>query len=113
MGWLSGQGAHPPDRVRILSRNGNDWTSRFPSIATAAEKMRPATMILDDEAVVLDEQGRSDFGLLQHALGGRPSRRGNMTAERWMRFYPSDCSETPPCAHAAMARAASGWTCFA
>ncbi|WP_420136116.1 hypothetical protein [Sinorhizobium meliloti] len=108
MGWLSGHGAHPPDRVRILSRNGNDWTSRFPSIATAAEKMRPATMILDDEAVVLDEQGRSDFGLLQHALGGRPSRRGNMTAERWMRFYPSDCSETPPCAHAAMARAASG-----
>lgn len=64
-----------PDRVRILSRNGNDWTSRFPSIAAAAKKMRPATMILDGEAVVLDEQGRSDFGLLQHALGGQGGRR--------------------------------------
>lgn len=64
-----------PDRVRILSRNGNDWTKRFPSIAAAAENLRPATMILDGEAVVLDEQGRSDFGLLQHALGGQGGKR--------------------------------------
>jgi bifunctional non-homologous end joining protein LigD len=64
-----------PDRVRILSRNGNDWTKRFPSIVAAAESLRPATMILDGEAVVLDEQGRSDFGLLQHALGGQGGKR--------------------------------------
>ncbi len=30
-------------------------------------------MILDGEAVVLDDRGRSDFGLLQRALGKRPS----------------------------------------
>src|SRR5438093_6397363 len=30
---------------------------------------------LDGEAVVLDEQGRSDFGLLPQALGGRGGRR--------------------------------------
>ncbi len=32
-------------------------------------------MILDGEAVVLDEQGRSDFGLLQQDLGGRGGKR--------------------------------------
>lgn len=57
-------------RVRILTRGGHDWTHRFPTIAAAAEKLPVATAIIDGEAVVLDEQGRSDFGLLQKSLGG-------------------------------------------
>ncbi|PLU10682.1 ATP-dependent DNA ligase [Sinorhizobium medicae] len=43
-----------PGRVRILTRGGYDWT-------------------LDGEAVVLNDQGRSDFGMLQRALGRVPS----------------------------------------
>ncbi|AFL51387.1 hypothetical protein ABIE78_002787 [Sinorhizobium fredii] len=31
------------------------------------------TAILDSEPVILDKQGRSDFGMLQRALGRRPS----------------------------------------
>lgn len=57
-------------RVRILTRGGHDWTHRFPTIAAAAERLPVATAIIDGEAVVLDEQGRSDFGLLQKSLGG-------------------------------------------
>ena len=34
-----------------------------------------ATAILDGEAVVLDDQGRSDFGLLQQSLGGRGGKK--------------------------------------
>ncbi|MDQ0320046.1 bifunctional non-homologous end joining protein LigD [Pararhizobium capsulatum DSM 1112] len=60
-----------PSGVRILTRGGHDWTHRFPAIAAAAAAMGPTTMILDGEAVVLDEQGRSDFGALQKSLGGR------------------------------------------
>ena len=33
-------------------------------------------MILDGEAVVLDEEGRSDFGLLQRSLGGSGKAAG-------------------------------------
>ncbi|UVC09138.1 non-homologous end-joining DNA ligase [Rhizobium sp. TH2] len=64
-----------PTGVRILTRGGHDWTHRFPEIGKAASELGPATMILDGEAVVLDEQGRSDFGALQASLGGRGGKR--------------------------------------
>ncbi|PDT55014.1 MULTISPECIES: non-homologous end-joining DNA ligase [Sinorhizobium] len=60
-------------RVRIITRGGYDWTSRFPSIAAEARLLGLMTAILDGEAVVLDEHGRSDFGMLQRALGRKPS----------------------------------------
>jgi bifunctional non-homologous end joining protein LigD len=54
-----------PNQVRIITRGGHDWTHRFPAIGDAAKALGSTTMILDGEAVVLDEQGRSDFGMLQ------------------------------------------------
>jgi bifunctional non-homologous end joining protein LigD len=60
-----------PQRVRVITRGGHDWTHRFPGIVEAATKLGVATAILDGEAVVLDERGRPDFGRLQNSLGGR------------------------------------------
>lgn len=63
-----------PDSVRVLTRGGHDWTDRFFSIVKQARRLPlRSTAILDGEAVVLDAQGRSDFGLLQRALGRRPA----------------------------------------
>jgi bifunctional non-homologous end joining protein LigD len=62
-----------PGRTRILTRGGYDWTDRFPSIVDDARRLAVKTAILDGEAVVLDEMGRSDFGMLQRALGRLPS----------------------------------------
>ncbi|WP_337268836.1 non-homologous end-joining DNA ligase [Oryzifoliimicrobium ureilyticus] len=61
--------------VRVLTRGGHDWTHRFPGIVEAVENLGVATAIFDGEAVVLDEAGRSDFGLLQKALGGRGGKK--------------------------------------
>lgn len=58
-------------KVRILTRGGHDWTSRFPTIAHDALEIGLDSAILDGEAVVLDQRGASDFGALQRALGGR------------------------------------------
>ncbi|WP_410176638.1 non-homologous end-joining DNA ligase [Sinorhizobium medicae] len=60
-------------RVRVLTRGGYDWTERFPTIADDARRLAVKTAILDGEAVVLDDLGRSDFGMLQRALGRLPS----------------------------------------
>jgi len=65
-----------PGRVRVLTRGGHDWTDRFPSIAAEAPHLGAQSAIIDGEAVVLDEKGRSDFGLLQRALGRRPGEHG-------------------------------------
>jgi bifunctional non-homologous end joining protein LigD len=64
-----------PKGVRIITRGGHDWTHRFPAIAEAAGKLGVGTAILDGEAVVLDDEGRSDFGALQRSLGGRGGKR--------------------------------------
>jgi bifunctional non-homologous end joining protein LigD len=70
-----------PNRVRVLTRGGHDWTHRFPAIELAARALGPATMIIDGEAVVLDEEGRSDFGLLQQSLGASGNKAGNQASD--------------------------------
>ena len=66
-----------PKGVRIITRGGHDWTHRFPAIAAAAKELPAGTAILDGEAVVLNAEGRSDFGALQRALGGRGGKRSS------------------------------------
>jgi bifunctional non-homologous end joining protein LigD len=55
-------------RVRLVTRNGNDWTHRFPSIAAAVAKLSAKQAILDGEVVSLNDEGLSDFQQLQNAL---------------------------------------------
>ncbi len=61
--------------VSLRTRNGNDWTTRFPSIVAAIEKLKAGSAVLDLEAVVLEPSGKSSFQALQTALGdaGDPS----------------------------------------
>ena len=48
-------------RVRLWTRNGHDWSDRFPLIAEAALRNRNSSFVLDGEAVLLGVDGRSDF----------------------------------------------------
>jgi ATP-dependent DNA ligase len=50
--------------VRLITRGGYDWTSRFPWIAEAAMKNRQKHFVIDGEAVVLSVDGYSDFNAL-------------------------------------------------
>jgi bifunctional non-homologous end joining protein LigD len=54
-------------RVRLFTRNGHDWTARYPLIVEAALKNRAGSIVIDGEAVLLAVDGISDFnGLHSH-----------------------------------------------
>lgn len=49
------------DRVRLFTRNGYDWTSRYPLIVEAARRIKTNQFVIDGEAVLLGVDGISDF----------------------------------------------------
>jgi bifunctional non-homologous end joining protein LigD len=55
-------------KVRLQTRNGLDWTSRFKSIATVARTLPVESAILDGEVVGLLPNGASSLPVLQAAL---------------------------------------------
>jgi bifunctional non-homologous end joining protein LigD len=57
-------------QARLLTRNGKDWTDRFPGIVAALEQLDCDRALLDGEVVVLDRSGVSRFQRLQNALSG-------------------------------------------
>jgi ATP dependent DNA ligase domain len=50
--------------VRIRTRNGHDWTDRFPLIVEASGKLRATSFVIDGEGVILRACGVSDFDRL-------------------------------------------------
>jgi len=62
--------------VRLVTRNGGDYTGRFREIASLlAEWASGRAMILDGEMVVVDENGRTDFQALQGYMKNPKSGR--------------------------------------
>ncbi len=57
--------------VRLFTRNGEDWTERMPTLATALGDLAAKSAIFDGEFVALDAQGLSDFQLLQNSFSGK------------------------------------------
>lgn len=59
--------------VRLTSRAGNDVTGGYPELQALAGAVE-GPVLLDGEVVAFDEQGRSDFGLLQGRMHVRAPR---------------------------------------
>jgi DNA ligase D-like protein (predicted ligase) len=86
-------------KVRIRSRNDNDFNARYPGIVKALAPM-PDETVIDGEVVALDEDGRPSFNTLQNfgsagvavhffifdllILGGRDVMREPLTKRREM-----------------------------
>ncbi|WP_397452376.1 DNA ligase D [Pseudomonas sp. NA-150] len=55
-------------KVRLVSRNGNDWTERLALQAKALTAMKLEDSWLDGEMVMLNDKGLPDFQALQNAF---------------------------------------------
>jgi ATP-dependent DNA ligase len=66
--------------VRLFTRNGHDWTERYPLIVEAALRNRISHFVIDGEAVLLGLDGISDFN-------GLHSRRHNAEVQLYAFDY--------------------------
>ena len=51
--------------VRLITRGGNDFSSRFPFITMAVSKLKVRSCLIDGEAIVCDENGLAVFELIR------------------------------------------------
>jgi bifunctional non-homologous end joining protein LigD len=62
-------------KAELRSRRDREVTSHFPELAVLPARVAAKEAIVDGEAVVLDEQGRPDFALMQQRMNvARPSQ---------------------------------------
>jgi DNA ligase D-like protein (predicted ligase) len=58
--------------VRAFTRNGFDWTDKYPAAVRAAGELRCSSAIVEGEMIIQDEQGRSDYHGFKAAMTRRP-----------------------------------------
>jgi bifunctional non-homologous end joining protein LigD len=62
-------------KVKLVSRNQNDLTPRYPELKDLPQFIQAKTAILDGEVVALDDSGRASFSLMQQRTGFRAGGR--------------------------------------
>jgi bifunctional non-homologous end joining protein LigD len=78
-------------KVRLVSRNQNDLTPRYPELKEMARLVSAKTAILDGEVVALDADGKASFSLMQQRTGFRPGgRRAVGNADVPVLYYAFD-----------------------
>jgi bifunctional non-homologous end joining protein LigD len=78
-------------KARLVSRNQNDLTPRYPELKDMARLIQAKTAILDGEVVALDADGKASFSLMQQRTGFRPGgRRAVGNADVPVLYYAFD-----------------------
>jgi ATP-dependent DNA ligase len=57
--------------VRLITRNGNDFTSRFPFVVAAVTALPARSFLIDGEAIVTNGDGLAVFDLIRHKRDGQ------------------------------------------
>jgi bifunctional non-homologous end joining protein LigD len=78
-------------KVRLVSRNQNDLTPRYPELKDMAKFLKAKTAILDGEVVALDKEGKASFSLMQQRTGFSPGgKRAVANADVPVLYYAFD-----------------------
>ncbi len=54
--------------AKLVSRNGRDWSAKFPAVVDALRRLNVENAWIDGEVVAINGEGYSDFGKLQRSL---------------------------------------------
>jgi len=78
-------------KVRLVSRNQNELTGRYPELKDMPDFIKAKTAVLDGEVVALDADGRASFSLMQQRTGFRPGgKRAVEKADVPVLYYAFD-----------------------
>lgn len=80
--------------ARIFTRNGHDWTARYPAIEDAAAKLGVQKGILDGEAVIL-VNGKPDYHALRRAAATKRSNTISLVAFDILHIDGHDLRQMP------------------
>jgi len=61
--------------VRLLTRNGLDWTAKFPVLAARLAELPVRAALIDGELVALEADGTSNFSHLQDAIANERTEK--------------------------------------
>jgi len=67
--------------VRLFTRNGHDFSDRYPLISEAALRNRNSSFVIDGEAVLLGVDGISDFNGLRSSSSEHDPDQGRRSAD--------------------------------
>lgn len=63
------------NRVKLFSRNGNDYSKNFSDIASSLQSFfKGRQVVLDGEIAVIDENGKTDFSSLQNYVKNKTNK---------------------------------------
>jgi ATP-dependent DNA ligase len=71
-----------PVGIRLITRRGNDWTTRYPRVAEAVNHLKVRSCLIDGEVVCCDERGLATFQLPPERAPGIPLRLRPAGAKR-------------------------------
>ena len=78
-------------KARLVSRNQNELTPRYPELKDLPKFIQAKSAILDGEVVALDDEGRASFTLMQQRTGFRAGgRRAAEKADVPVLYYVFD-----------------------
>ncbi len=78
-------------KVRMVSRNQNDLTGEFPELHELSKSIQAKNTVLDGEIVVLDDQGRPSFSMMQQRTGIRKGgKRAGASRDLPVQYYVFD-----------------------
>lgn len=61
-------------QVRAYTRNGHDWTEKYPTIVQHAGRLDCRSALIDGEVAVQNEHGVTDFAAMSRAVASEPHR---------------------------------------